>query len=296
MPRFLIIGQTGVGKSTLANALLGDISCKSCNFHVCNNLNLCTKNTKYAFGHWLGQGANVTIIDTPGFSDNFGDESHKRIEEMFRILKEDVKGVNVIMLLVKNNDRQLEDGMKTMLKMMESTFGKQLWNKLIIAVTHWSYRESEIEQREQSGQFEHQIAQNWNNILKNMPLIEKDIPVVFLDAWSQNTWNLDDPKQQKVWEKETKKLWDFSVQQDSFNFISIQEVLLENKDLKRNKREIDEQNQSLKEVIQTLVTYTSNMNNLIVGLNHIKIELVIYTFKRVNNSKLPIFIKFMFLF
>ena len=77
---------------------------------------------------------------------------------------------------------------------------------------------------------------------------------------------------------------------------SIQEVLLENKDLKRNKREIDEQNQSLKEVIQTLVTYTSNMNNLIVGLNHIKIELVIYTFKRVNNSKLPIFIKFMFLF
>ena len=73
-----------------------------------------------------------------------------------------------------------------------------------------------------------------------------------------------------------------------------QEVLLENKDLKRNKREIDEQNQSLQEVIQTLVTYTSNMTKFIEGLNDIKIELVIYMFSS-KELMIPILIKFMFL-
>ena len=64
--------------------------------------------------------------------------------------------------------------------------------------------------------------------------------------------------------------------------------------MKRNKREIDEQNQSLQEVIQTLVTYTSNMTKFIEGLNDIKIELVIYMFSS-KELMIPIFIKFMFL-
>ena len=99
-PRFLIIGQNGVGKSTLANALLGEIACRSCIFKVCNNLNACTMDTKSAVGKWIGKGRDFTVIDTPGFSYGDEDESYL-IEEMMDVLRNKIKSVNVIILLVK---------------------------------------------------------------------------------------------------------------------------------------------------------------------------------------------------
>ena len=74
-PRLLILGPTGVGKSSLGNVLAGcEPSDENCFFPVCPGADSCTKETKIAEGKYLGVGANVTLVDTPGFGDSDGEE------------------------------------------------------------------------------------------------------------------------------------------------------------------------------------------------------------------------------
>ena len=77
-PRLVILGQTGTGKSTLSNILLGQaFDCKNCTFPVCDGMNSCTKATKYATGKWLGKGgADFTVVDTPGFGDSDNNDNN----------------------------------------------------------------------------------------------------------------------------------------------------------------------------------------------------------------------------
>ena len=88
-PNIAIIGKLQSGKSTLANLLTnGEVSysCKNCDFPVCSGMNLCTKETSYTSGNWLGTGDNVTIIDTPGF-DLLDEEYNMFLDNMITVLQ-----------------------------------------------------------------------------------------------------------------------------------------------------------------------------------------------------------------
>ena len=61
-PRFVIVGETGVGKSSVASALLGcDPQGGDCLFEVCNSAASCTSETTLGIGSWTGDGPNVTV-------------------------------------------------------------------------------------------------------------------------------------------------------------------------------------------------------------------------------------------
>ena len=64
-PRIVIVGPTGAGKSSLAEAFLGcdpTDATEVCMFEVCNGLESCTKNTAAGTGAWLGSGQQFTVI------------------------------------------------------------------------------------------------------------------------------------------------------------------------------------------------------------------------------------------
>ena len=67
--RILLLGRTGVGKSSLGNQLFGD----KMTFAVGHKSTSKTETISWASHHYLGTGQCITIIDTPGTKDTEGE-------------------------------------------------------------------------------------------------------------------------------------------------------------------------------------------------------------------------------
>ena len=62
-------------------------------------------------GKWLGNGADFTVVDTPGFGDTDNDDN-ELIDEMMSVLKDTIEGANALVLLVNGEDERSVDTLR----------------------------------------------------------------------------------------------------------------------------------------------------------------------------------------
>ena len=227
-PHLVIIGATGVGKSSLANVLIGQFpDCTNCTFPVCDGGDSCTKETSYAIGNWTGlENQLFTIVDTPGFGDSDGDDN-QLINEMIDALKNVLKSTNGFLLLFKGDDVRFDGKTTQMIREMEALFGHGFWDHVTIGVSFWKYDQSSILQRNQSGHTESWYLEEKNKQLKERFHLEHDLDAVFIDSWAKQDWNLEDESQQEAFDRESTKLWDLFSSMTTFEFKTIQDVIEE---------------------------------------------------------------------
>ena len=101
---------------------------------------------------------------------------------------------------------------------LKALFGEDFWQSTILGVSHWSYKDDAIKERNFTGKTEEKFMAEWNSLLQEKFHIDVKIEGVFIDAWSQQPWNKQDKGQQDAFERETSKLWDFAKSKDVFAF------------------------------------------------------------------------------
>ncbi len=93
-PKVAVLGKTGVGKSSLTNALFGQDVCPI------SDVSACTRDPKEVFMKLSGTSQGIRLMDVPGIGEN-----SKRDEAYYRLYAEILKECDMVLWVLKGDDR-----------------------------------------------------------------------------------------------------------------------------------------------------------------------------------------------
>ena len=101
----MVIGESGLGKSTLSNFISGQVEHEPCGFETGAKADLSsvTKHVTARRVRWRGIGKYFTIVDTPGFDDPQGEDADRSyLKELHDLLENQLQDIHVLVPVIKN--------------------------------------------------------------------------------------------------------------------------------------------------------------------------------------------------
>jgi GTPase Era involved in 16S rRNA processing len=124
MRKFLLVGRTGVGKSSFINSAFGNVA-KISDFEPC------TKSIEiYAYNTLLG---DVCLIDTPGLAEDEVSLDYSYLDLILN--KVDLSTIHAILYVSRLDETRFYPDEKRTLRALTERLGSDIWNSSIIVFT-----------------------------------------------------------------------------------------------------------------------------------------------------------------
>jgi predicted GTPase len=162
MRRFLLIGQTGVGKSSFINTTFGVRLAKISDFEACTKVV-----EHYAYGTPFG---DVCLIDTPGLSE--GSEAQDTLYA--EMIKQYVRnaGIDILLYVSRLDETRFRPTEKRALTVVTTQLGRSVWKHPWLILTFAaSVREEHFHERtakriEHIGEYIRELAPRFRGFEK----------------------------------------------------------------------------------------------------------------------------------
>lgn len=134
----LLTGKTGAGKSSLANALVGEQVSPE-------GETLDAQTTEVSSLEATISGVAVTIWDTPGLQDGTDQD-----EQYLRKIADKCKGLDLVLYCTKMNDSRIREEDYEAIRKLTLAFGEEVWLNAVFALTFANYVKPTVRRRQQS--------------------------------------------------------------------------------------------------------------------------------------------------
>lgn len=125
MRTFILIGQTGVGKSSFINATFGLSLAEIAEFEACTK-----EVAMYAYGTPYG---NVRLIDTPGLAEGKEDLDRAYLRKIKN--SKEYKEADITLYISRLNETRFRSSERKTLMLLTSELGSQIWKNAWLVFT-----------------------------------------------------------------------------------------------------------------------------------------------------------------
>lgn len=193
--KIVLIGETGVGKSTVGNTFLGKEV-----FKTGSSIDAITQETRFEKGKFLGDSNEQDILvgDTQGYNDPNGKDK-KNASQMINVLK-DVRTLNAFILVFNGGNIRWNEATWSVLNLLNNMF-PNFWDNLIVVINFWPADQRSQNRRKQQKRQEGDLTQDIKKNLKLKYGVEK-IRISFLDV----LYDKDDDEEKSIFYNEIRNI------------------------------------------------------------------------------------------